>query len=143
MFSKVKSLRLTLGFWSVMEVRFSLLSRNSERQDFLSFNALSIILLNFFSDLFLYLECFCLYVYHVCGSRVYHICVPLVHTMRVCVCCVYRVCVHVFVPCVLVPSGDQKRTEIQSFVNHFECRWWELRSRASGRAIRALNSWTV
>lgn len=92
MFSKVKSLRLTLGFWSVMEFRFSLLSRNPEHQDFLSFNALSIVLLNCFSDLFLYLECFCLYVYHVCRSRVYHICVPLVHTMRMCV-CVYHVCV--------------------------------------------------
>lgn len=100
MFSKVKSLRLTLGFWSVMEVRFSLLSRNPERQDFLSFNALSIILLNFFQIYFCILSVFAymctMCVDHVCTTYVYHLCILCVcacAVCTVCVCmCLYHVC---------------------------------------------------
>lgn len=96
-----------------MEFSFSLLSRNTEHQDFLSFNALSIIvLLNFFQIYFCILSVFA----YMCIMFVDHVCTTYAYC--VCVLCVPCVCVHVFVLCMFGPSGDQKRTEIQSFVNH-------------------------
>lgn len=96
MFSKVKSLRLTLGFWSVMEFSFSLLSRNTEHQDLFSFNALSIIvLLNFFQIYFCILSVFAymctMYVDHVCTIYAYYACVRVLCIPCVCM-CLYRVC---------------------------------------------------
>lgn len=133
--SKVKPLRLMIvSFWSVMELSFSLVCRNSEHQGCLSFNGLPTIVLNFFQmSLSLYLSVLPVYVdiYHVCGpcryaKCMYHGCMPLVWcTLCVwcsCVYCIYSefMCaMYVYILDVFSPCGDQKRIEVQPY-----SVWW-------------------
>lgn len=142
-FSKVMSLRLTVAFWSVLELSFSLFCRNPEHQGCLSYNSLSIfVFLIFFSDLVLYLECFAFMC--MCTMCVDHVFVPpMCTTCANCVClCVCTVCTTCVYTCVWSLWRSEEDRD-KSVVNHCECVWWELDSRACARATRALNGWTI